>query len=69
MRGVSVVFDTHHDEHHCRFVLWVRTMAQRQNSLKLVTNLVARTRWQPEYTLPVRATLSQSCRYSTSRYG
>ena len=53
-RGVSVVFDTHYDEHHCRFVLWVRTMAQRKNSLKLVTNLVACTRWHSEYTLPIR---------------
>ena len=51
-KGVTVLFDTRYDEHHCRFVLWVRSMAQRKDSLKLVTNMRARTRWQPEYTLP-----------------
>ena len=52
-KGVTVMFDTRYDEQHCRFVLWVRTMAQRKHSLKLVTNLRACTRWQPEYTLPI----------------
>lgn len=51
-RGVSVLFDTRYNEYHGRFVLWIRSMAQRNHSLKVVTNLSASTKWKPEYTLP-----------------
>ena len=48
-----MLFDTRYNGYHGRFVLWIRSMAQSNNSLKVVTNLSASTKWKPEYTLPV----------------
>jgi len=53
-RGVSVMFDPRVDDSHGRFVLWVRKISQRNDSLKVATRLTANTKWKPEYTLPLK---------------
>ena len=54
-RGVTVIFDTRTNEYHGRFLLWLRSIAQRNNSLQLIGHLTAYTKWRPKYTLPLES--------------
>jgi len=54
-RGVTVMFDTRINESHGQFVSWIRSIAQRNNSLQIIVNLSAYTKWKPQYTLPLKS--------------